>query len=162
MSELPDRAAYRRRWSALHGGFDPSTSRATDGWLTLMEAAARPLARRRVTPNALTVAGVFVAAAALPPAAAGGRWPLLAGAAVIGSVLADGLDGSVAVMTDQATPWGHLLDSLLTASLTSFTSRHFGSPVLRGRSFRRRPLPPSRWSTAGPAPQLPACPKSGS
>lgn len=112
MSSLPDHADYRSRWSALHGGYDPSSSKATDGWLTLMEAVARPLARRRVSPNALTAAGVVVAAAALGPAAAGGRWPLVAAAAVIGSVFADGLDGSVAVLTDQASPWGHLLDSL--------------------------------------------------
>lgn len=112
MSGLPDRAAYRSRWSALHGGYDPSSSVATDGWLTLMEAVARPLAQRRVTPNALTGAGVLVALTALPSAAAGGKWPLLAGASVIGSVFADGLDGSVAVLTDQVSAWGHLLDSL--------------------------------------------------
>jgi phosphatidylglycerophosphate synthase len=112
MSSLPDHAGYRRRWSALHGGYDPASSKAVDGWLTLMEAAARPLARRRVSPNALTAAGVVVAGAALGPAAAGGRWPLISAAAVIGSVFADGLDGSVAVLTDQASPWGHLLDSL--------------------------------------------------
>jgi phosphatidylglycerophosphate synthase len=131
MSSLPDRAGYRRRWSALHGGYDPSSSGAADGWLTLVEAVARPLARRRVSPNSLTAAGVVVAVAALGPAAAGGRWPLVAAAAVVGSVLADGLDGSVAVLTDQANPWGHLLDSLAdrlsdAAQLTSL--RLAGAP----------------------------------
>jgi CDP-diacylglycerol--glycerol-3-phosphate 3-phosphatidyltransferase len=110
--QLPDRAAYRRRWSALHGGYDPSLSKAADGWLTLVEAAARPLARRRVAPASLTAAGVFLAAAAMPTAAVGGRWSLVAGAAVAGSGLLDGLDGSVAVLTGQASPWGSVLDSL--------------------------------------------------
>jgi CDP-diacylglycerol--glycerol-3-phosphate 3-phosphatidyltransferase len=110
--QLPDRAAYRRRWSALHGGYDPSSSKVADDWLTLMEAAARPLARRRVAPNSLTAAGVLLSAAALPAAATGGRWSLVAGAAVAASALSDGLDGSVAVLTEQASAWGFVLDSL--------------------------------------------------
>jgi phosphatidylglycerophosphate synthase len=109
---LPDRAAFRRRWSALHGGFDPSSSKSADGWLTLVEAAARPLARRRVRPNSLTAVGVFLSVAALPPTAVGGRWILLAAAAVAGSALADGLDGSVAVLNDEAGPRGYVIDSL--------------------------------------------------
>jgi phosphatidylglycerophosphate synthase len=107
---LPDRAGYRKRWSALHGGYEPSGVAAD--WLSLVEAVARPLARRRVAPNALTAAGVVVAAAAVPAAAAGGRWPLVGTGIVAVSGLADALDGSVAVLNEQTSSWGYVLDSL--------------------------------------------------
>jgi phosphatidylglycerophosphate synthase len=83
-----------------------------NGWLTLMEAAARPLARRGVSPDVVTLIGVASAAAAVPAAFAGGRWWLAAGAAVAGSGFADGLDGAVAALSGRATAWGYVVDSL--------------------------------------------------
>lgn len=109
---LPDRAAYRERWSALHGGYDPGGSRVASRWLSVVEAAARPLARRGASPAALTATGVAAAAASVPAVLAGGRWRLAAATAVAGSALADGLDGAVAVLTGRETSWGFLLDSL--------------------------------------------------
>ena len=104
--------SYGERWSALHGGYDPSTSKLVGGWLRLAESLAGPLARRDVSPNALTAGGVGLASLALPAAALGRRWNLVASAAVTASGLADGLDGAVAVLSDRATPLGFLLDSL--------------------------------------------------
>ena len=75
-------------------------------------AAARPLARLGVPPNALTLCGPVVAAAAIPPAAAGGRWPLLGALLVLASGLVDGLDGTVAVLTGRVTRFGFVLDSV--------------------------------------------------
>lgn len=112
MSQLPDRAAYRARWTDLHGGADARDSRATGAWLTLVESAARPLARRNVPPDALTALGVVLASAAPLAARAGGRWFLAAGGAVVASGFADGLDGSVAVLSGAETGWGFVLDSL--------------------------------------------------
>jgi phosphatidylglycerophosphate synthase len=112
VSELPDRAAYRARWTDLHGGADATDSRATDAWLTLVERAARPLARRNVSPDALTALGVVVAAAAPLAARAGGKWFAVAGGAVVASGFADGLDGSVAVLSGAHNGWGFVLDSL--------------------------------------------------
>lgn len=114
----PERAAsadspnYRARWSALHGGYDPGGSRSVDRWLTVMELAARPLVRRGISANMITAAGVACAAAAVPAAGAGRRWPVAASAAVAGSGFADGLDGAVAVLSGQADAWGFVLDSL--------------------------------------------------
>lgn len=107
---LPDRAAYRTRWSQLHGGV--TDSRVTGAWLTLVESAARPLARREVSPDALTALGVGLAAAAPLAARAGGRWCVVAGGMVVASGFADGLDGSVAVLSGADTRWGFVLDSL--------------------------------------------------
>jgi CDP-diacylglycerol--glycerol-3-phosphate 3-phosphatidyltransferase len=109
---LPDRASFRARWAGLHGGADAHGSRAVDTWLRLVETAARPLARREVAPDALTALGVLVAAAAPLASRAGGRWRLAAGAAVVVSGFADGLDGSVAVLSGSESGWGFVLDSL--------------------------------------------------
>jgi phosphatidylglycerophosphate synthase len=112
VSELPSRAAYRARWTDLHGGAEARGSRATDAWLTLVEGAARPLARRNVPPDALTALGVALATSAPLAARAGERWLLAAGGAVVASGFADGLDGSVAVLSGAETGWGFVLDSL--------------------------------------------------
>jgi phosphatidylglycerophosphate synthase len=121
--ELPDRAQYRADWSALHGGFDPAGSPFVNGWLTVMEVVARPLARRGVSPNLLTAVGLGVAAASLPAAALAGakrRWGLAAGAAVAASGLFDGLDGAVATLSARTTPWGFVLDSLADRGADAF------------------------------------------
>jgi CDP-diacylglycerol--glycerol-3-phosphate 3-phosphatidyltransferase len=81
-------------------------------WLNLVFQTARPFAAIGVSPGAVTVAGVVVTAVALGPAAAGGRWPLLAAAAVVASGLLDNLDGAVAVLTRRTSAWGYVLDSL--------------------------------------------------
>jgi CDP-diacylglycerol--glycerol-3-phosphate 3-phosphatidyltransferase len=109
---IPDRAEYLRRWSPLHGGYDPGRRSLTRGWLGLVYRAARPLAVRGVAADALTGCGVLVSLAV--PAIAGhrGRWPLLAVLAVLLAGLLDSLDGAVAALTGRATGFGYVLDSV--------------------------------------------------
>jgi phosphatidylglycerophosphate synthase len=109
---LPDRSEFRRRWSRAHGGADPG-ARFVGGYLAVVHRAARPLAWARVPPDVVTLAGLALAAAALLPAAAGGRWVLLVPVLVAGSAFLDGLDGAVAVLTDRSTRWGAVLDALV-------------------------------------------------
>ena len=71
-----DRQEYLSRWSDLHGG--ASNAGLVGVWLRLAYALARPLARIGTGPNTVTVAGLLVALAAVPVAASGGRWLLLA------------------------------------------------------------------------------------
>jgi CDP-diacylglycerol--glycerol-3-phosphate 3-phosphatidyltransferase len=109
-----DREAYLTRWAELHGGFDPRSSVWVGGWLRLSYVAARPLAAARVSPDTLTGAGLL--ASALVPLLCLGRgagWVLLAGLLVVGSGLLDTLDGAVAILTDRATRFGHVLDSVV-------------------------------------------------
>lgn len=112
---VSDRDHYYDSWSALHGDYDPRDPRRSPLarlWLGWAYTVARPLAQRGVRPDAVTVAGVVVAATVLPFAALGGRWAFMAALVVVVSALLDNLDGAVAILTDSSTAWGYLLDSL--------------------------------------------------
>ncbi len=110
--EIPDKDGYFDRWSVLHGGYDPrSGSRWLRGWLTMVYVIARPLARRGVQPDVLTISSIWLAGAVFVPAAAGGRWAMFAGWVLVASGLFDTLDGCVAVLEDRTTRWGYVLDS---------------------------------------------------
>jgi CDP-diacylglycerol--glycerol-3-phosphate 3-phosphatidyltransferase len=113
MHPVPTRDEYFDRWSTLHGGYDPRSSRLTGGWLTFAYAVARPLAGLRVSPDLLTLFGLLVAGLVVVFAARGGRWVLLSALVVVISALLDNLDGAVAVMTDRVTKWGYVLDSVV-------------------------------------------------
>jgi phosphatidylglycerophosphate synthase len=110
---VPDFPEYLRRWAPLHGGYDPRSNPWLLGWLRLSFVVARPLARRGVLPDLVTLSGVWFAFAVFVPAEAGGRWPLLAAWILVASGLADTLDGCVAVLTGRATRWGYVLDSVV-------------------------------------------------
>ena len=110
--EIPSREGYFDRWSVLHGGYDPRTGNPwLRGWLTMVYAIARPLARRGVQPDVLTISAIWLAAAVFVPADIGGRWAMLAGWILVASGLFDTLDGCVAVLEDRTTRWGYVLDS---------------------------------------------------
>jgi len=109
---VPDLDGYLARWSALHGGLDPRQNPWVRGWLSITYRVARPLAERRVPPDALTAAGLGLAAGVAVLAMAGDRWPLAAVVLVLLSALVDSLDGAVAALRGSARPWGAVLDSL--------------------------------------------------
>lgn len=109
---IPDRDGYFDRWQVLHGGYDPRTGNPfLRGWLSLVYAIARPLARRGIHPDVLTISSIWLAGAVFVPAAVGGRWAMLAGWVLVLSGLFDTLDGCVAVLTGRTTRWGYVLDS---------------------------------------------------
>lgn len=111
---VPDRDGYFARWSALHGGYDVRTgSPWLKGWLSMVHALSRPLARRGVQPDVLTLWALWVAGLVLALALAGGRWWIAAGWLVVLSGLLDNLDGCVAVLTGRTTRWGYVLDSVV-------------------------------------------------
>lgn len=108
------RDEYFARWAELHGGYDPRTGSAwLRGWLTMVHAVAQPLARRGVSPDAVTYGSLVVSALAAGLAALGGRWLLLATLVLVVSGLLDNLDGAVAVLTGRTTRWGYVLDSVV-------------------------------------------------
>ena len=108
------RDGYFDRWQALHGDYDPRTrSRGLRGWLTVVHALARPLARLGVHPDVVTLASAWLALVTVVLAEAGGRWWIAAGLLVVLSGLVDNLDGAIAVLQDRTTRWGYVLDSLV-------------------------------------------------
>ena len=88
----------------------------TDGTRRLASRWIRGLARTRVTPNALTAAGITLcgAAAVLVWFGDHNQWLIYWAAAIVfvtGSVL-DILDGALARLSDKATPFGAFVDSI--------------------------------------------------
>lgn len=104
------RDEYLAAWSRWHGGSDTSAP-LVRGWLTLAHTLARPLAG--MPPLVATVAGLLVALAAVPPAAAGGAWLVAAGLLVGVSGLLDSLDGALAIGAGRASQRGYVLDSVV-------------------------------------------------
>lgn len=109
---IPDLDGYLERWSAAHDGYDARPTRVLRRWLQLMHTAAGPLARFGVLPDVLTAWAVWLALAVVALAAAGGVWAVLGGLLLGVAGFGDGLDGAVAVLTDRATRWGYVLDSV--------------------------------------------------
>jgi CDP-diacylglycerol--glycerol-3-phosphate 3-phosphatidyltransferase len=110
---VPGRDSYLQAWSITHGGYDPATGgMLVRRWLGLSYRLARPLAVVGTPPAGLTAVAALLPALALPAAAAGGRWPLLAAAVVLASGLLDNLDGAVAILRDRVSASGFVLDSV--------------------------------------------------
>lgn len=107
------REEYLDRWSTLHGGYDPRTSRIVGPWLAVVHAVATPFARLGVPPDVVTLLGGLVSVLAVWLCTLGDRWVILAAVVVGLSGLTDSLDGAVAVMTGRETRWGAVLDSVV-------------------------------------------------
>ena len=95
--------------ASVKRGYTDGTRRLASRWIS-------GLARTRVTPNALTAAGITLcgAAAVLVWFGDHNQWLIYWAAAivfVIGSVL-DILDGALARLSDKATPFGAFVDSI--------------------------------------------------
>jgi len=111
--QVLSRSDYLDRWQVLHGGYDPRSSRLVGPWLGTIYALARPVAGMGVPPDAVTLLGVLVSGIVVGLCALGGRWVVLAAVVVGASGVLDSLDGAVAVLTDRATRWGAVLDSVV-------------------------------------------------
>jgi phosphatidylglycerophosphate synthase len=114
LAEPPlDRDAYLRRWSELHGGYDPRSSRFVAPVLAGAHALVRRPAAWGVTPTALTLLAPVVAAAAVVLATGGPAQRGCAAIVVVASGIADNLDGALAVCTGRESRIGFVLDSLV-------------------------------------------------
>jgi len=91
-------------WSRLHG--DANISGIVKGWLSISYVVVKPLSKARVTPNILTMFGLLFGV--LLYANAETFW---APALLVLSLICDGIDGSLAIVTNKSTKWGAILDS---------------------------------------------------
>ena len=93
-------------WSKLHG--DAKVSGIVKGWLSISFPVSKALAKIRVTPNALTILGLVFGI--LLYLNSNAIWaPLI----LVISLICDGVDGSLAIITRQSSKWGALLDSVV-------------------------------------------------
>lgn len=93
-------------WSKLHG--DAKVSGIVKGWLRISFTVSKALAKMRVTPNALTILGLVFGILLYMNSNA--IWaPLI----LVISLICDGVDGSLAIITRQSSKWGALLDSVV-------------------------------------------------
>ena len=91
-------------WRRLHG--DANISGIVKGWLSISYVIVKPLSKARVTPIFLTIFGLFFGV--LLYANAETFW---APALLVLSLICDGIDGSLAIVTSKSTKWGAILDS---------------------------------------------------
>jgi phosphatidylglycerophosphate synthase len=91
-------------WGRLHG--DAEISGIIKGWLNISYLIVKPLAKVRITPNVLTILGLLFGV--LLYANAKTFW---APALLVLSLICDGIDGSLAIVTNKSTKWGAILDA---------------------------------------------------
>jgi len=93
-------------WSKLHG--DAKVSGIVKGWLSISFPVSKALVKIRVTPNALTILGLVFGILLYMNSNA--IWaPLI----LVISLICDGVDGSLAIITRQSSKWGAMLDSVV-------------------------------------------------
>jgi phosphatidylglycerophosphate synthase len=106
------RSEFHSRWSALHGGAE--IKGAVKGWLAISYILARALNFIRMTPNIMTMIGVLLSAAMLWPIFLGEREISVAPAMIflVLSLIADGVDGSLAIYQDKESELGGVYDTI--------------------------------------------------
>ena len=93
-------------WSNLHG--DAKIAGIVKGWLSISFPASKALAKIRITPNALTILGLIFGLMLYMNSKS--IWaPLI----LVISLICDGIDGSLAIITGKSSKWGALLDSVV-------------------------------------------------
>lgn len=116
------RQKFFDRWSVLH--LDAPVTGIVKGWLSISYVIARALNALRITPNVLTFLGVLSAVALLfyPFSVIGLLFLVL-------SLIFDGVDGSVAIISARESKLGAVLDSIadrITEALWFFALYQWG------------------------------------
>jgi len=97
---------FFKAWSKLHG--DAQITGIVKLWLKISFAIVKPLAKLKVTPNSLSISGLIFGVFLYLNAEA--KWAVLL---LVASLMCDGIDGSLAIISGKASKWGAALDSIL-------------------------------------------------
>lgn len=104
---------YATAWARLHGGFDPrAAAPVVRAWLRFAYHVGYILGRLRITPTAVTVAGVLLCLCVPLFSVRSVDGPILGALFVLLASVADSVDGAVAVATKRTTRLGYVYDSL--------------------------------------------------
>jgi len=93
-------------WSDLHG--NAKISGIVKAWLSISYLIVKPISKVRITPNILTMFGLFFGVILFLNANT--PW---ASVLLVLSLICDGIDGSLAILTKKSTKWGAILDSVV-------------------------------------------------
>ncbi|MBM3655960.1 MAG: CDP-alcohol phosphatidyltransferase family protein [Actinobacteria bacterium] len=118
------KSEFFNSWGALHGG--AQIRGVVRAWLEISFLLCKPLAAMRVTPNSLSILGLFLGAGLLVTIE--NDWAI---AFLALSLIADGLDGSLAILTGKVSKWGALLDGFIdrvVESLWAYSLYLLGAP----------------------------------
>lgn len=96
---------FNQSWSKLHG--DAGVTGIVKGWLQISYLIVKPLAKIRITPNLLTLLGLFFGILLYFNALS--NWAIIF---LVLSLICDGIDGSLAIVTGKSSEWGAMLDSV--------------------------------------------------
>jgi archaetidylinositol phosphate synthase len=101
-----NKSEFLSTWSKIHG--DAQVTGIVKGWLNISYLITKLLAKIRTSPNGLTIFGlVFGVLLYLNSQSV---WaPIL----LVLSLICDGLDGSLAIITGKSSKWGAILDSFI-------------------------------------------------
>jgi len=113
-------------WSKLHGG--AHVTGIVRAWLTISYFLVKPLQILRITPSTVSLIGLV--AGVFTWLESGKSWGI---ALLIVSLVADGIDGSLAIITNQTSAWGAELDSVIDRLVEFFWALAFiklGAPVV--------------------------------
>ena len=100
------REEFFSTWSDLHG--NAKISGIVKAWLSISYLIVRLISRIRITPNILTMFGLFFGVILFLNANT--SW---ASVLLVLSLICDGIDGSLAILTKKSTKWGAILDSVV-------------------------------------------------
>ncbi|MEU5943273.1 CDP-alcohol phosphatidyltransferase family protein [Micromonospora sp. NPDC047548] len=104
---------YATAWARLHGGFDPrAAAPVVRAWLRFAYHVGYVLGRLRVTPTAVTVAGVLLCLCVPLFSVRSVDGPIIGALFVLLASVADSVDGAVAVATNRTTRLGYVYDSV--------------------------------------------------
>lgn len=101
-----DKKEFFATWSKLHGG--ARIEGVVKGWLQISYFAVKPLYKIGITPNILTLAGLFFAIAFWQYPSS---WP--AALFLVLSLFFDGIDGSLAIISKTTSKFGAFTDSFV-------------------------------------------------
>ena len=101
-----NRSDFFQQWSSLHG--NAKITGVVRAWLTISYKTCRILLKLRLTPNSLTLLSLIFAALYLNYIAT--DWAI---AFLVLSLMADGIDGTLAIISHRITRFGAALDSIV-------------------------------------------------